>query len=137
MPNTVKCIRYKFVHMHTMTRRREGVGVLLHLFLSSTRCEWLTSRPGRFCPGNDLQYRLDGRQSGHTDGMDVSGRDKCLPLAGFQPRIVHFVRLITVQTQLRRLRDIQYFYTHRTCKLRCNKRHFTQTVQICLCSYHL
>jgi hypothetical protein len=36
MPNKVKCIRYKFVPMHTMKRRREGVGVQLHLFLTST-----------------------------------------------------------------------------------------------------
>jgi hypothetical protein len=91
MPNTVKCIRYKFVPMHTMKAYRGSGCTALPILNLNTRCEWLASRPDRSSPGNELQYRLDGKHGATQPGWTLRRRDKSLPLAGFQPWIVQFV----------------------------------------------
>jgi hypothetical protein len=92
--------------MHTMKAYRGSGCTAPPILKLNTRCEWLTSRPGRFSPENWALWI--GREAGWTTQRvwTFQRRDKSLPLAGFQPRIIHLVRLITAQTELRRLRDI-------------------------------
>ena len=107
IPDKVKYIRYRFALTHAMKAYRGNGCTAPPILNLNTRCEWTTSCPGHCSPGNELQYRLNDRLGGPHSRYGRFGEEINISLlAGFQPRIVHIVRLITVETELRRLSNI-------------------------------
>jgi len=71
----------------TKVYRASGSTVpLIVNLLSSDGEEWLTSRPGRFTPGNETRYPVSLRLGGRRY-EDKNPK----PLPAFEPRIAHHV----------------------------------------------
>jgi hypothetical protein len=81
-----------FLTKHHAMKTYGGVGVLLHAFITSALdgCEWPTSRPGRFTPGErDSDARWVGGWVGPRAGLDaVVKRKIAQPLLGLELPII-------------------------------------------------
>jgi len=75
--------RHKFVPVHSVKEHNgEQKYRPIHSYLYTNRGGWLTSRPGRFTPGEESRYPLNGSRVGPRAGLGVLEKRKFLARVG-------------------------------------------------------